>query len=433
MTNDPDYHTPDEIRALQTRQEVIASLQSSCGATERFWTIWQKHYLTCLRETHRRTISSKRQGRETPTIGDVVLVSDPVIPRNEWKLARITDTRAGRDGEIREVELLTPARRKIRRPPNLLIPLEIQPATTPSHTTPGDHAVSDGTDEQIPTSHPYNLRPRRAVHYADEQVVTTTQTATVRRFPPKWFLFYIMIITLFTTSSTFANRDISMTCSNEGVLVHTSRNDPFEICADHHCQMITPVTNPFLVKFPPEVTLHDYLVSLKWNTGDQLATMETMCHRLNFCQQLDCWICSAVVFNPECWPMGAIVITALLLYVIVAILYVLLSRRSSRLRISLSPTMCATSPTANWRDATTVRRELQPRSPVDHQLTRSEKSCVVAMPLWYHALPLHLSQISISTWIPHANFSIARSDVEKPCITSFYRVFYGTRAIFMLQ
>ncbi|EYB91440.1 hypothetical protein Y032_0206g1994 [Ancylostoma ceylanicum] len=324
MTNDPDYHTPDEIRALQTRQEVIASLQSSCGATERFWTIWQKHYLTCLRETHRRTISSKRQGRETPTIGDVVLVSDPVLPRNEWKLARITDTRAGRDGEIREVELLTPARRKIRRPPNLLIPLEIQPATTPSHTTPGDHAVSDGTDEQIPTSHPYNLRPRRAVHYADEQVVTTTQTTTVRRSPPKWFLFYIMIITLFTTSSTFANRDISMTCSNDGVLVHTSRNDPFEICADHHCQMITPVTNPFLVKFPPEVTLHDYPVSLKWNTGDQRATMETMCHRLNFCQQLDCWICSAVVFNPECWPMGAIVITALLLYVIVAILYVLL-------------------------------------------------------------------------------------------------------------
>ncbi|KAL6734958.1 hypothetical protein Aduo_005444 [Ancylostoma duodenale] len=88
--------------------------------------------------------------------------------------------------------------------------------------------------------------------------------------------------------------------------------------------MITPVTNPFLVKFPPEVTLHDYLVSLKWNTGDQLATMETMCHRLNFCQQLDCWICAAVVFNPECWPMGAIVITALLLYIIVAIPYVLL-------------------------------------------------------------------------------------------------------------
>ncbi|KIH66401.1 hypothetical protein ANCDUO_03271 [Ancylostoma duodenale] len=271
MTNDPDYHTPDEVRALQTRQEVIACLRSSCGATERFWIIWQKHYLTCLGETHRRTISSKRQGQETPTIGDVVLS-----------------------------------------------------ATTPSHATQGDHAVSDVTDEQTPTSHPYNLRPRRPVHYVDEQVVTTTQTATVRRFPPKWFLFYIMIITLFTTFSTFANRDIRMTCSNEGVLVHTSRNEPFEICADHHCQMITPVTNPFLVKFPPEVTLHDYLVSLKWNTGDQLATMETMCHRLNFCQQLDCWICAAVVFNPECWPMGAIVITALLLYIIVAIPYVLL-------------------------------------------------------------------------------------------------------------
>ncbi|ETN71550.1 hypothetical protein NECAME_14173 [Necator americanus] len=40
-------------------------------------------------------------------------------------MARITDTKQSSDGVIREVELITSTRRKIRRPVNLVIPLEL--------------------------------------------------------------------------------------------------------------------------------------------------------------------------------------------------------------------------------------------------------------------------------------------------------------------
>ncbi|VDP19783.1 unnamed protein product [Heligmosomoides polygyrus] len=126
--NDPSYRPPEELRQIKYRQQVIDALTSSWQKTERFWKIWQEQYLTSLREVHKKFTTNRRLGHNIPTVGDVVLVSDPVLPRNEWKLARITNTKQGADGGIREAELITANRRKIRRPVNLLVPLEIQEA-----------------------------------------------------------------------------------------------------------------------------------------------------------------------------------------------------------------------------------------------------------------------------------------------------------------
>ncbi|VDO86280.1 unnamed protein product [Heligmosomoides polygyrus] len=123
--DDAEYLPPEEIRILKSRQEVVAGLQESCHATEKFWTICKNQYLTSLRETHKKLLANQRYSQATPKIGDVVLLCDPILPRNGWRLARIIKTKTGGDGAIREVELITSTPRKIRRLVNLITPLEI--------------------------------------------------------------------------------------------------------------------------------------------------------------------------------------------------------------------------------------------------------------------------------------------------------------------
>ncbi|KAL6742395.1 hypothetical protein Aduo_015549 [Ancylostoma duodenale] len=125
-SDDPDYLPPGEARVLATRKEVEEALRSSCNITEQFWQVWHEHYLTSLRETHKKYYFSKRHSSAAPKIGAVVLISDPVLPRNDWKLGRISNVRPGTDGQVREVELITATKRKIRRPVNPLVPLEIK-------------------------------------------------------------------------------------------------------------------------------------------------------------------------------------------------------------------------------------------------------------------------------------------------------------------
>ncbi|VDP54846.1 unnamed protein product [Heligmosomoides polygyrus] len=192
VEDDPDYLPPDKIRALQTRQEVINGLKSSCEATERFWKIWQKQYLTSLREKQKTLLTNRRQGQVIPKTGDVVLICDPVLPRNDWRVARITDVKQETDGFIREVELFTSTHREIRRPVNLIIPLEIE-----SHDAENDSndQIEDNDDEaqngksaaeQVPAR--YNLRPRRPVNYT-EQTINSISTQRPKPLSAKWFCF----------------------------------------------------------------------------------------------------------------------------------------------------------------------------------------------------------------------------------------------------
>lgn len=122
---DAEYHPSAELTSLETRRQAVEALQSSIKITERFWNIWRDQYLSSLREHHRMRLSQSRTSTTMPRKGAVVLISDPVLPRNDWKMARITDTKQSSDGVIREVELITSTRRKIRRPVNLVIPLEL--------------------------------------------------------------------------------------------------------------------------------------------------------------------------------------------------------------------------------------------------------------------------------------------------------------------
>ena len=85
---------------------------------------WKKLYLSELQDYH--IITSKKKNVDiVPQIGEVVIIKDG-SPRSNWKLGKVTNLHMSRDGNVRSVEVVKPNRNIIRRPPQLLIPLELR-------------------------------------------------------------------------------------------------------------------------------------------------------------------------------------------------------------------------------------------------------------------------------------------------------------------
>ncbi|XP_048846374.1 uncharacterized protein LOC125717469 [Brienomyrus brachyistius] len=68
--------------------------------SEQFWSRWRKEYLA--------NISLRQQWhvpRRNVQVGDVVIVKEDNIPRNEWKIARVVEASADDDGLVRKVKV----------------------------------------------------------------------------------------------------------------------------------------------------------------------------------------------------------------------------------------------------------------------------------------------------------------------------------------
>ena len=94
-----------------------------------FWKLWSQEYLTMLYERHIK--QSKVPCKFiVPKVHDVVLVRTENTPRRTWRLGKILQVKQGkRDGEVREVKLLTTnksgKRSFLTRSPTFLVPLEV--------------------------------------------------------------------------------------------------------------------------------------------------------------------------------------------------------------------------------------------------------------------------------------------------------------------
>ena len=86
------------------------------------WSLWQREYLTTLRERHNLTHTvSKFQ----PKKGDVVIVKTDSKNRGTWPLVIVNEVYPGNDGVIRAVQLKT-AKSMLERPVQHLYPLELE-------------------------------------------------------------------------------------------------------------------------------------------------------------------------------------------------------------------------------------------------------------------------------------------------------------------
>ena len=83
-----------------------------------FWKRWTKEYLPTL-QTRQKWHDIKRNLSKD----DIVLVVDETIPRGCWPIARVIETKPGKDGLVRSVRVKT-AKTELVRPINKLCLLE---------------------------------------------------------------------------------------------------------------------------------------------------------------------------------------------------------------------------------------------------------------------------------------------------------------------
>jgi len=67
-----------------------------------FWLRWRKEYLQTLQQRHRWT-----KPRRNLQLDDIVLLADDeTLPRNKWRLARVSDVYPDEDGRVRKVQIV---------------------------------------------------------------------------------------------------------------------------------------------------------------------------------------------------------------------------------------------------------------------------------------------------------------------------------------
>ncbi|KAK5971382.1 hypothetical protein GCK32_019047 [Trichostrongylus colubriformis] len=322
---------------MRTHLQTTKALQSSQSLTEKYWKIWRDHYLTALREQHRLHIDQKQGCTKTPSEGDIVLLSDPLQKRNQWKLAKVIKAVKSSDGAVREAEILC-CKRILRRPVNQLFPLEI--GADRENTKEHDHQNREAEQTDITQQRRYNLRPRqRKSDMADHSTVNNAMKCTFdkRETPPRlWSTsMYLKMALMLTTIMATGAEDIAtkaynignstlgtvIECRKNGVYLNAPSSEAYELCVNEHC--ISEHSPPLqkMVRLPPEELLLDFEVIWKLRYKDNYVTIMKTCSAQHFCSTVDCTLCSANILNPECWPVHAIVGIGVILYLLVALCY----------------------------------------------------------------------------------------------------------------
>ena len=67
---------------------------------EEFWKVWKREYLDLIMQ--RKKWTSRNENIE---VGDIVMIKDDNIARNDWKIGRVSDTVPGKDNLVRKVEV----------------------------------------------------------------------------------------------------------------------------------------------------------------------------------------------------------------------------------------------------------------------------------------------------------------------------------------
>ncbi|KAL6727983.1 hypothetical protein Aduo_009802 [Ancylostoma duodenale] len=116
----------------------------------------------------------------------------------------------------------------------------------------------------------------------------------------------------------------SIRCIEGGVDLISTKQAPYEVCAEEFCRVYDTPQVKETVRFPSQVVLHEHRVQRKFINDESVNTIETTCPPAPFCEHIDCTFCSAVIFNPECWPFKAILATTVLLYFVITGCYVFL-------------------------------------------------------------------------------------------------------------
>ena len=96
---------------------------------QHFWNVWSRQYLAFLRERHTTDQLHFKSAttKQSPKVGEIVLLSEQNIKRKHWHLAKISALPISTDGQIRVAQLQLASGRSISRPIQDVYLLEIVP------------------------------------------------------------------------------------------------------------------------------------------------------------------------------------------------------------------------------------------------------------------------------------------------------------------
>ena len=112
-----------------SRRQLVKSLEMRNNMLQNFKEIWYEEYLLGLQETYKNLHDVKFKNRIR--VGDIVLIRNPRLKRDQWILGRVLQLFPGNDGKVRSAKVLRsgdwekgPLLRSIYSV-NLLHPLEL--------------------------------------------------------------------------------------------------------------------------------------------------------------------------------------------------------------------------------------------------------------------------------------------------------------------
>ncbi|KHJ91498.1 integrase core domain protein [Oesophagostomum dentatum] len=339
-SQDPEYLPAEKRLSIETKTEAIKAINSSCEKTEKFWNQWQKQYLTALREKHILQVPQKRGGRSQPKVGTVVLIQDAVQPRYTWKLAMIKELIASANNQIRTALLRLPSGRTIKRPINLLVPLELKDNTeqdtqimerdpsTSAEQQSGTEPADKERATQSRVSARYNLRPQARIHYNEgpsnlQKQTNSVHTSTIA-IASCLLLLFVSCVNAETQHASNNLTIQTIQCIQGGIKINMSDPHEFEICAEGSCSQFTKPQGNETIRFPPYLVLHKHTVQWKIFDGSSIKIIKITCPPAPFCEQIQCTFCSPTIFNPECWPLRSMIAIAAILYFLITGCYVFL-------------------------------------------------------------------------------------------------------------
>lgn len=122
LTSLPSQNYLNSETLSATKEALTSRLKYRQTLLDRFWLKWKNNYLLELRSAHHRPNCTPSDSLK---INDVVLIEESKLPRLMWKVAVVAETMVGRDGVVRSCMVRLPNGNRIRRPIQLLYPLEL--------------------------------------------------------------------------------------------------------------------------------------------------------------------------------------------------------------------------------------------------------------------------------------------------------------------
>ena len=161
IKNDTEDHIDKEFKSSNTKpaEVLMDTWKKGQAHLNCLWKIWYSHYILSLHERYQTHIQEvKKVSKCEPRIGEIVHVKEE-LPRGRWKLGRIEELIISNDGETRAAKIRTAHGHVLKRPLNLLYPMEL--STFEPNTSMNNVSNTVNGEEDVKNEHQEILQPRQ--------------------------------------------------------------------------------------------------------------------------------------------------------------------------------------------------------------------------------------------------------------------------------